>query len=96
MTPSVVCNRELHPVPARHMQVAISANALNPLLSFLDWGFTSRVYTFPQDVKELAKGGMMDKKETSKRSKGLFGDVADLFGALSGGAHIVKREDGTL
>lgn len=39
---------------------------------------------------------MMDKKSTSKKSKGLFGDVSDMFGALSGGAHIVKRDDGTV
>lgn len=39
---------------------------------------------------------MMDKKSTSKKSKGLLGDVSDMFGALSGGAHIVKRDDGTV
>ncbi|CAM9167010.1 unnamed protein product [Hapterophycus canaliculatus] len=49
-----------------------------------------------EDVQELAKSGMMDKKSTSKKSKGLFGDVSDMFGALSGGAHIVKRDDGTV
>lgn len=38
----------------------------------------------------------MDRKDTTKKSKGLFGDIADIFEALSGGAHIVKREDGTL
>lgn len=47
-------------------------------------------------MAELAKGGMMDDESKSKRSKGLFGDMSDVFGALSGGAHIVKREDGTL
>lgn len=49
-----------------------------------------------EDVKALAKGGMMDKKDTTNKSKGLFGDIIDVFRALSGGAHIVKREDGTL
>ncbi|CAM9176668.1 unnamed protein product [Pylaiella littoralis] len=49
-----------------------------------------------EDVEELAKGGSMDETSTSKRSKGLFGDMSDVFGALSGGAHIVKREDGTV
>lgn len=38
----------------------------------------------------------MDETSTSKKSKGLFGDMSDVWGALSGGAHIVKREDGTL
>lgn len=38
----------------------------------------------------------MDDTSTSKKSKGLLGDLSDVFGALSGGAHIVKREDGTL
>lgn len=51
---------------------------------------------YDQDVEELAKGGSMDETSTSKRSKGLFGDMSDVFGALSGGAHIVKREDGTV
>lgn len=49
-----------------------------------------------QDVEELAKGGMMDDESTSKKSRGLFGDMSDVFGALSGGAHIVRREDGSL
>ncbi|CAM9285049.1 unnamed protein product [Scytosiphon promiscuus] len=49
-----------------------------------------------EDVQELAKSGMMDKKSTSRKSKGLLGDVSDMFGALSGGAHIVKRDDGTV
>lgn len=51
---------------------------------------------FCQEVQELAQSGMMDQDSTSKKSKGLLGDMKDVFGALSGGAHIVKREDGTL
>lgn len=51
---------------------------------------------FYQEVQELAQSGMMDQDSTSKKSKGLFGDMKDVFGALSGGAHIVKRDDGTL
>ena len=38
----------------------------------------------------------MDNESKTKKSKGLFGDMSDVFGALSGGAHIVRREDGTL
>ena len=38
----------------------------------------------------------MDETSTSKKSKGLLGDMSDVWGALSGGAHIVRREDGTL
>lgn len=38
----------------------------------------------------------MDDESTGKKSRGLFGDVSDVFKALSGGAHIVRREDGTL
>lgn len=49
-----------------------------------------------KDVEDLAKGGMMDNESKTKKSKGLFGDMSDVFGALSGGAHIVRREDGTL
>ncbi|CAM9614479.1 unnamed protein product [Ectocarpus sp. 8 AP-2014] len=49
-----------------------------------------------EEVQELAQSGMMDQDSTSKKSKGLFGDMKDVFGALSGGAHIVKRDDGTL
>lgn len=49
-----------------------------------------------KDVEELAKGGSMDETSTSKKSKGLLGDMSDVWGALSGGAHIVRREDGTL
>ncbi|CAN0035693.1 unnamed protein product [Ectocarpus sp. 13 AM-2016] len=49
-----------------------------------------------EEMQELAQSGMMDQVSTSKKSKGLFGDMKDVFGALSGGAHIVKREDGTL
>lgn len=58
------------------------------------YGFSCFLYN--QDVEELAKGGSMDGTSTSKKSKGLFGDMSDVFGALSGGAHIVKREDGTV
>ena len=47
-------------------------------------------------MEELAKGGMMDDESKTKKSRGLFGDMSDVFGALSGGAHIVRREDGTL
>ncbi|CAM9196580.1 unnamed protein product [Ectocarpus sp. 6 AP-2014] len=49
-----------------------------------------------EEVQELAQSGMMDQDSTSKKSKGLFSDMKDVFGALSGGAHIVKRDDGTL
>ncbi|CAM9804993.1 unnamed protein product [Ectocarpus fasciculatus] len=49
-----------------------------------------------EEVQELAQSGMMDQDSTSKKSKGLLGDIKDVFGALSGGAHIVKRDDGTL
>lgn len=52
-------------------------------------------FTF-QDIEELAKAGMMNREETERKSKGFIGDVAAIFEALSGGAHIVKREDGTL
>eukprot|EP00903_Cladosiphon_okamuranus_P010858 g10256.t1 len=54
------------------------------------------VHLDDKDVQELAEGGSMDKTSTSKKSKGLFGDMSDVLGALSGGAHIVRREDGTL
>lgn len=38
----------------------------------------------------------MDETSKSKKSKGLLGDMSDIVGALSGGAHIVKREDGSV
>ncbi|CAM9329820.1 unnamed protein product [Choristocarpus tenellus] len=49
-----------------------------------------------QEVDELAQAGMMDTESTSKKSKGLFGDIKDVFGALGGGAHIVKRDDSSV
>lgn len=52
-------------------------------------------FTF-QDIEELAKGGMMSREETKRKSQGFIGDVGAIFEALGGGAHIVKREDGTL
>ena len=47
-----------------------------------------------EELENLAKGGMMDKSSTSKKSGSLFDDVKDLFGALSKGAHIVKQKNG--
>lgn len=38
----------------------------------------------------------MDEQSKSKKSKGVFGDVWEIFSALSGGAHIVRRDDGSL
>ncbi|CAN0306291.1 unnamed protein product [Discosporangium mesarthrocarpum] len=49
-----------------------------------------------EEVEELAQAGMMDQESTKKRSKGILGDVMDVFDALGGGAHIVRREDGSL
>lgn len=45
-------------------------------------------------LNRLAEGGRMDEESTSKKSAGLFGDIKDLFGALSKGAHIVKQKGG--
>lgn len=64
----------------------------------LEWYFVFPAFSFvhEKDVQELAKGGSMDESSTSRKSKGFFGDMSDILGALSGGAHIVKREDGTV
>lgn len=45
-------------------------------------------------LSRLAEGGRMDQESTSKKSAGLLGDIKDLFGALSKGAHIVKQKGG--
>ena len=45
------------------------------------------------DLDELSAAGSMDRASTSKRSKGLLGDIADVFAALSGGAHITRQKD---
>jgi hypothetical protein len=47
-----------------------------------------------EELETLARGGMMDKASTSKKSGSLLDDVKDLFGALSKGAHIVKQKGG--
>ena len=55
------------------------------------WKYSNSNGLFPLS---LARGGRMDDKSTGKRSKGMLGDVMDLFGALGKGAHIVKQKDG--
>lgn len=45
-------------------------------------------------LSRLAQGGKMDRDSTSRKSAGLLGDIKDLFGALSKGAHIVKQKGG--
>ena len=48
------------------------------------------------DLDKLSAAGSMDRASTSKRSRGLFGDIADVFTALSGGAHITRQKDGRI
>ena len=45
------------------------------------------------DLSELAESGTMPEEATRQRGNWL-GDMQQLFGALAGGAHIVKKEDG--
>ena len=47
-----------------------------------------------EELSQLAEGGRMDRESTSKKSGGVLGDIKDLFGALSKGAHIVKQKGG--
>ncbi|KAG5188825.1 hypothetical protein JKP88DRAFT_25051 [Tribonema minus] len=49
-----------------------------------------------EDLAELTKAGMMDSKSTSRRSRGWAGDIADVFNALKGGAHIQRQKDGRI
>ena len=46
------------------------------------------------DLSELAESGTMPEEATGRKSKNWLGDMQQLFGALAGGAHIVKKEDG--
>ncbi|KAK3279594.1 hypothetical protein CYMTET_12527 [Cymbomonas tetramitiformis] len=48
------------------------------------------------DMEQLSVGGMMEETEKKRKSKGLLDDVANLFGALSKGAHIVRKDDGRI
>ena len=50
----------------------------------------------PEQVQQLAEGGLMDSSSTKQKSGGLAKDVANLWNALKGGAHIVKRDDGSV
>lgn len=47
-----------------------------------------------EELSQLSRGGKMDEESKSKKSGGILGDVRDLFGALSKGAHIVKQKGG--
>ena len=47
-----------------------------------------------EELSQLSRGGEMDEESKSKKSGGILGDVRDLFGALSKGAHIVKQKGG--
>lgn len=47
------------------------------------------------DIKALTKGGKMwESGSTTERTQGLFGNLKNVFTALSGGAHIEKNEFG--
>ncbi|CAM9741290.1 unnamed protein product, partial [Heterosigma akashiwo] len=49
------------------------------------------------EVDGLAKGGTMwEDGQKAKKGKGLFGDMVDVFKALGGGAHITRRDDGSI
>lgn len=58
------------------------------ILTSLDQGDEST-----QDLDALSRGGEMPEEATSRKG-GFFKDIGELFGALAGGAHIVKKEDG--
>ena len=47
-----------------------------------------------EELSQLSRGGKMDEESKSKKSGGILGDVRDLFGALSKGAHIVRQKNG--
>ena len=47
-----------------------------------------------EELSRLSRAGRMDEESKSKKSGGILGDVKDLFGALSKGAHIVKQKGG--
>ena len=47
-----------------------------------------------EELSQLSRGGKMDEESKAKKSGGILGDVRDLFGALSKGAHIVKQKGG--
>ncbi len=48
-----------------------------------------------RELQALARGGKMwEEGSTSERSKGLLGNLKNVFDALSGGAHIEKNEFG--
>lgn len=49
-----------------------------------------------EEVARLAEGGEMSEAEKGRKSRGLLGDMKELFGALGGGAHIVRKEDGRI
>eukprot|EP00638_Chattonella_subsalsa_P002838 CAMPEP_0117758670 /NCGR_PEP_ID=MMETSP0947-20121206/15536_1 /TAXON_ID=44440 /ORGANISM="Chattonella subsalsa, Strain CCMP2191" /LENGTH=89 /DNA_ID=CAMNT_0005578941 /DNA_START=280 /DNA_END=549 /DNA_ORIENTATION=+ len=49
------------------------------------------------DIDDLAQGGTMwEQGVTKKKSKGILGDLGDVFKALAGGAHIERKEDGRI
>ena len=48
-----------------------------------------------EELSRLSRAGRMDEESKSKKSGGILGDVKDLFGALSKGAHIVKQKGGS-
>jgi hypothetical protein len=49
-----------------------------------------------KEVEQLTQGAYMWEKGATKRQNkaGILGDIANLWGALSGGAHIVKNKFG--
>mmetsp|Transcript_31982 Transcript_31982/g.80790 ORF Transcript_31982/g.80790 Transcript_31982/m.80790 type:complete len:84 (+) Transcript_31982:547-798(+) len=47
-----------------------------------------------QELESLESAGTMEASVTEQRSGGLASDLRSLFGALTGGAHIVKQRGG--
>jgi len=49
-----------------------------------------------EEIADFASRGgkMWEKNAKQRKSKGFFGDLTEMLGALGGGAHIVKDEDG--
>jgi len=45
---------------------------------------------------DIAKKGDTSTGWQNKKSKGVMGDAMELFKALAGGAHIVRKEDGRI
>eukprot|EP00240_Pyramimonas_obovata_P009330 CAMPEP_0118923560 /NCGR_PEP_ID=MMETSP1169-20130426/2041_1 /TAXON_ID=36882 /ORGANISM="Pyramimonas obovata, Strain CCMP722" /LENGTH=105 /DNA_ID=CAMNT_0006864571 /DNA_START=187 /DNA_END=504 /DNA_ORIENTATION=+ len=47
-----------------------------------------------EECLDLASNDVRTDIQKNAKSKGVLGDVLELFNALKGGAHIVKKEDG--